>query len=279
MINELPHYLAKINVAHILWARRSQGSQPSSQLGRRHLAMSSLGRLSAVASAVKASALPSPRRIINRSYFSSRLKYQNVIADSDQQAMTICSCRTRRCGWRQATWHMHLCVLVCVCVCVCSCVVSNLGTPQCTRWSSDWLRTPPLQQNPNPNLSDLSRALAITLRVCDFFNCARASATRPNPSPSTSSSSSSQSQSQFEVCLCCPCCGADWFYLLNCWHSVYCLRHCSLATMLALSSFWFHQQISISTASVAPATVKFIAVCTNWWAWSQAATYCQQFGF
>lgn len=114
MINELPHYLAKINVAHILWARRSQGSQPSSQLGRRHLAMSSLGRLSAVASAVKASALPSPRRIINRSYFSSRLKYQNVIADSDQQAMTICSCRTRRCGWRQATWHMHLCVLVCV---------------------------------------------------------------------------------------------------------------------------------------------------------------------
>lgn len=103
-----------------------RASEPSSQLGRRHLAMSSLGRLSAVASAVKASALPSPRRIINRSYFSSRLKYQNVNADSDQQAMTICSCRTRRCGWRQATCHMHLCVLVCVCVCV-AVLLATLG--------------------------------------------------------------------------------------------------------------------------------------------------------
>lgn len=102
MINELPHYLAKINVAHILWARRSPGRQLVSQLGRRHLAVLSLGRLSAV----KASELPSPRRIINRSYFSSRLKYQNVIADSDQQAATICSCRTRCC-------HMpHVCVYV-----------------------------------------------------------------------------------------------------------------------------------------------------------------------
>lgn len=152
-----------------------RAGEPSSQLGRRHLAMSSLGRLSAVASAVNASALPSPRRIINRSYFSSRLKYQNVIADSDQQAVTICSCRTRRCGWRQATCHMH--VYVCVRV-----LLATLGLHSALddRVTGSELR---LCNRIQIRIRVISRALAITLRVCDFFNCARASATRPNPSP------------------------------------------------------------------------------------------------
>lgn len=155
-----------------------RAGEPSSQLGRRHLAMSSLGRLSAVASAVNASALPSPRRIINRSYFSSRLKYQNVIADSDQQAVTICSCRTRRCGWRQATCHMPY---ACVCVCV-RVLLATLGHHSALddRVTDFELR---LCNRIQIRIRVVSRALAITLRVCDFFNCARASATRPNPSP------------------------------------------------------------------------------------------------
>lgn len=64
MINELPHYFAKINVAHC--------TAP----GPKELAMLSLGQLPLP--------LPSPCRIINRSYFYGRLKYQNVSADSDQ---------------------------------------------------------------------------------------------------------------------------------------------------------------------------------------------------
>lgn len=63
---------------------------------------------------------------------------------------------------RMATSHMPY--AICMYVCVRSCVVSNLGTPQSTRWSSDWLRAPPLQQNPNPNQSDLSR-------TCDHASC------------------------------------------------------------------------------------------------------------
>lgn len=79
MINELPHYLAKINVAHILWARRSQARQAASQLASWVDATCpcccrcwlQVVCLSVASSAVKASELPSPRRIINRSYFSS----------------------------------------------------------------------------------------------------------------------------------------------------------------------------------------------------------------
>ncbi|TDG47594.1 hypothetical protein AWZ03_006033 [Drosophila navojoa] len=66
MINELPHYFAKINVAHC--------TAP----GPKELAMLSLGQLPLPLP------LPSPCRIINRSYFYGRLKYQNVSADSDR---------------------------------------------------------------------------------------------------------------------------------------------------------------------------------------------------
>lgn len=67
MINELPHYFAKINVAHCTVPGQKE-----------------VGHVVAGPVAVAVAVALSPCRIINRSYFYGRLKYQNVSADSDQ---------------------------------------------------------------------------------------------------------------------------------------------------------------------------------------------------